>query len=104
MYVLYRQVKLQSNQTASGFTIDNRRILSNAHAVANQSIIRIQKHGDPKKYPGRILHIAHEFDFVIMTVDDDKFWDNVKPLTFNNNIPNLQDEVIVVGYPIGKYK
>ncbi|CAF3655363.1 unnamed protein product [Rotaria sp. Silwood1] len=54
-----------------------------------------------KKYPGRVLHIAHECDLVIMTVDDDKFWDKVEPLTFNNDVPRLEESIIVVGYPIG---
>lgn len=66
-------MKAQVAHTASGFIIKNRCILSNAHAVSNPSIIRIRKHGDSKKYPARILHIAHECDLVIMTVDDDKF-------------------------------
>ncbi|CAF3638957.1 unnamed protein product [Rotaria sp. Silwood1] len=39
------QVKPQVAKTSSGFIIKNRWILSNAHAVANQSIIRIRKHG-----------------------------------------------------------
>ena len=97
-------MKPQSSYIASGFIIENQWILSNAHAVANQCMIRIQKHGDPKKYSARILYIAHECDLVIMTVDDDKFWDNIKPLTFKDNVPSLQEEVIVAGYPIGKNK
>ena len=95
-------MKLQTAGTASGFIIKNRRILSNAHAVSNRSVIRIRKHGDPKKYPGRVLHIAHECDLVIMTVDDDKFWDKLDPLTLSDDIPKLQESVTVVGYPIGK--
>ncbi|CAM4830086.1 unnamed protein product [Rotaria magnacalcarata] len=95
------QVKSQVVATASGFIIKNRWILSNAHAVANQSSIRIRKHGDAKKYSARIVHIAHECDLVIMTVDDDKFWNNLEPLTFSNDMPNLQESLTIVGYPIG---
>ena len=95
-------MKFQCNNTASGFIIKNRWILSNAHAVSNQSLIRIRRHGDPKKYPGRVLHIAHECDLVVMTVDDDKFWDEGDPLTFSDNLPRLQESIIVVGYPNGK--
>ncbi|CAF1493624.1 unnamed protein product [Rotaria sp. Silwood1] len=62
------QVKPQVAKTSSGFIIKNRWILSNAHAVANQSIIRIRKH---------------------------------EPLTFNNDVPRLEESIIVVGYPIG---
>ena len=95
-------MKRQSAGAASGFIIKNRWILSNAHAVFNRSVIRIRKHGDPKKYPGRVLHIAHECDLVILTVDDDKFWDKVDPLALSNDVPKLQESITVVGYPIGK--
>ena len=96
-----RKVNSQDSSTASGFIIKDKWILSNAHAVSNQCIIRIRKHGDPKKYPGRIVHIAHECDLVIMTVDDNTFWEKVHPLTFSNRVPKLQESITVVGYPIG---
>ncbi|CAF1152056.1 unnamed protein product [Rotaria sordida] len=95
------QMKRQVTTTSSGFIIKNRWILSNAHAVSNQSSTRIRKHGDAKKYPARILHIAHECDLVIMTVDDDKFWNKLEPLTFSNDIPRLQESITIVGYPVG---
>ncbi|CAF1046731.1 unnamed protein product, partial [Adineta steineri] len=71
------------------------------HAPVDTVTIRIQKHGDPKKYPGRVLHIAHECDLAILTVDNDQFWNNVEPLTFSDQMPRLQESIIVVGYPIG---
>ncbi|CAF1312009.1 unnamed protein product [Rotaria sordida] len=95
------QMKRQVVKTASGFIIKNRWILSNAHAVTNASCIRIRKHGDAKKYPARILYIAHECDLVIMTVDDNKFWNRLEPLTFSNDIPRLQESITIVGFPIG---
>jgi S1-C subfamily serine protease len=95
-------MKRQVAKTASGFIIQNQWILSNAHAVANASSIRIRKHGDAKKYPARILYIAHECDLVIMTVDDNKFWNKLEPLTFSNDIPRLQESITIVGFPIGK--
>ncbi|CAF3326980.1 unnamed protein product [Rotaria sp. Silwood2] len=95
------QIKRQVAKTSSGFIIKNRWILSNAHAVTNQSSIRIRKHGDAKKYPARILYIAHECDLVIMTVDDNKFWNKLEPLTLSNDVPRLQESITIVGYPIG---
>ncbi|UJR17268.1 hypothetical protein I4U23_004163 [Adineta vaga] len=95
------QMKRQVAHTSSGFIIKNRWILSNAHAVTNASSIRIRKHGDAKKYSARILYMAHECDLVIMTVDDDKFWNGLEPLTFSDTIPRLQESITVVGYPIG---
>ncbi|CAF1129412.1 unnamed protein product [Rotaria sp. Silwood1] len=95
------QMKRQITKTASGFIIKNRWILSNAHVVTNASNIRIRKHGDAKKYPARILHIAHECDLAIMTVDDNIFWNGLEPLTLTNDVPRLQESITVVGFPIG---
>lgn len=98
----FRKVKNQRSSTSSGFIIEGKRILSNAHGASNCSLIHVRKHGDPKKYPGRILHIAHECDLVILTVDDEKFWKNVAPLELSGRVPRLQESITVVGYPIGK--
>ncbi|CAF1338077.1 unnamed protein product [Adineta steineri] len=95
------QVRSQVANFSSGFIIKDRWILSTAHAVSNRSTIRIRKHGDTTKYPGRVLHIAHECDLVILTVDNDQFWNNVEPLTLSDKIPRLQESVTVFGYPVG---
>ncbi|CAF1118870.1 unnamed protein product [Rotaria sp. Silwood1] len=95
------QMKRQVPKASSGFIINNRWILSNAHAVANASSIRIRKHGDAKKYPARILYMAHECDLAIMTVDDNNFWNRLEPLTLSNDIPRLQESITIVGFPIG---
>ena len=96
-------MKRQEAKTSSGFIINNRWILSNAHAITNASSIRIRKHGDAQKYPARILYIAHECDLVIMTVDDDKFWNKLEPLTLSHDVPRLQESITIVGFPIGKW-
>eukprot|EP00775_Hariotina_reticulata_P010689 gene10689-10847_t len=36
----------------------------------------------------------------MLTVEDDEFWDGVEPVVFGS-LPQLQDAVTVVGYPIG---
>eukprot|EP01083_Nonionella_stella_P310036 1100134_1 len=61
----------------------------------------ISKHGDSKKYDADIEHIGHECDLAILTVSNERFWDNLKPLIFEDKTPKLQDIVVVVGYPIG---
>jgi S1-C subfamily serine protease len=94
-------MKRQVAKSSSGFIIKNRWILSNAHAVTDASSIRIRKHGDAKKYPARILYIAHECDLVIMTVDDNHFWNRLEPLTLSNDVPRLQESITIVGFPIG---
>lgn len=90
----------QTKCTASGFAIANRRILTNAHAVAYHTSVQVRKHGVAEKFTARVLAIAHDCDVAILTVDDDRFWSGVTPVTFGP-VPNLHDKVVVVGYPVG---
>eukprot|EP01083_Nonionella_stella_P024400 67376_1 len=95
------QMSSQSHSSSTGFVISNHRILCNAHGVRFAKSIRIRKHGDSKKYDADIEHIGHECDLAILTVSNERFWDNLKPLIFEDKTPKLQDIVVVVGYPIG---
>eukprot|EP01084_Bolivina_argentea_P091407 164558_1 len=95
------QMSSQSHSSSTGFVISNKRIICNAHGVTFAGSIRIRKHGDSKKYDAVIQHIGHECDLAILTVANDKFWKNLKPLQFDYKTPKLQDIVVVVGYPIG---
>jgi len=94
------QMRRQTKTTGSGFIIEDRRIITNAHVVANQNRILIRKHGDAKKYPARLIASGHECDLAVVTVDDEEFWKDVNPLTFGET-PMLQDPLVVVGYPMG---
>jgi hypothetical protein len=53
----------QTKCTATGFVISplgSRRILTNAHAVANQVAIKVRKHGSAQKFNARVLAVGHE--------------------------------------------
>ncbi|CAF1324750.1 unnamed protein product, partial [Didymodactylos carnosus] len=97
------QKKSQVDCTASGFIIKDRLILSNAHATTDATQIRLRKHGESTKYLARIVHIGHECDLVLLTVDDEEFWTTktMKPFEFGKKIPALQETLIIVGYPTG---
>ncbi len=65
----------QSKSTASGFIVgalSERRILTNAHAVANQMQVMLRKHGNARKFPARVLAVGHECDIALLTVDADE--------------------------------
>mmetsp|Transcript_7857 Transcript_7857/g.12575 ORF Transcript_7857/g.12575 Transcript_7857/m.12575 type:complete len:241 (-) Transcript_7857:2063-2785(-) len=94
------QMKRQQKSTSSGFVISGKRILTNAHSVANQTSVMVRKHGSADKYVAKVLAVGHECDLAMLTVEDPLFWETVIPLEFGG-IPNLQDAVIVVGYPTG---
>jgi hypothetical protein len=53
----------QTKCTATGFVIAPlglHRILTNAHAVANQVAVKVRKHGSAQKFNARVLAVGHE--------------------------------------------
>ena len=47
-------VKMQREAFGSGFCISNKRILTNAHVVANATSVMIRTHSSDKKYPAKV--------------------------------------------------
>jgi S1-C subfamily serine protease len=84
----------------AGFVIEGKRIMTNAHVVSNATFITVVKEGDPKPWPARVLHVAHDCDLALLAVYDEKFFEGTKPLEFGG-IPALESEVSAYGYPIG---
>lgn len=98
----------QSTSTSSGFVIEIsteggekiRRVMTNAHSVDYGSIIQVQRRGQSEKYQARIEAQANECDLALLEVEDESFWEGLEPLDFGD-LPMLQDEVEVLGYPTG---
>lgn len=85
----------------SGLIIGKKRILTNAHVVSDARFIEIQREGDPKKYQAIVQFAGHDCDLAVLTVPDESFFDNTRPLSMGTTLPRLNDEVIVLGYPMG---
>jgi S1-C subfamily serine protease len=86
--------------TGAGFVVSGNRIMTNAHVVSNGRFLTVSKEGDPKPYPARILHVAHDCDLALLTVDNPEFFKNTTALEFGD-IPAIESTVSVYGYPIG---
>lgn len=99
-YFLPWQNKPQREITGSGFVIHGRRILTNAHVVADHTFVLVRKHGSPSKHRAEVLAIGHECDLALLTVESEEFWEGMNFLEFGK-IPYLQEAVAVVGYPQG---
>lgn len=99
-YVLPWQNKAQRETMGSGFVIDGRRIITNAHVVADQTFVLVRKHGSPNKYRAQVDAIGHECDLAILLVQSEEFWEGITSLQLGG-IPFLQQAVAVVGYPQG---
>ncbi len=89
-----------SGGSGTGFLIGKNRFLTNAHVVSNATRILIRTTNDPEPHPARIVHIAHDCDLALIEAEDGKHFDKLSPLDFGG-IPQLNTEVIVLGYPIG---
>ena len=84
----------------SGVVIENGRILTCAHCVADASYIRVRKHNEDALYHGVVLFVDHGADLALLGVEDPAFMADITPLEIGNT-PHMQDEVLAVGYPIG---
>ncbi|EFJ16952.1 hypothetical protein SELMODRAFT_154815 [Selaginella moellendorffii] len=94
------QRKRQFSTSSSGFVIEGKRLLTNAHSVEHHTQVKIKKRGSDTKYLANVLAIGTECDIAMLSVNDEEFWEGITPVTFGS-LPRLQDAVTVVGYPIG---
>ncbi|CAH8341834.1 unnamed protein product [Eruca vesicaria subsp. sativa] len=94
------QISMQNECSGSGFLISGKKIITNAHVVANHTSVKVKKHGSATKYKAKVRMIGHECDLAILEVDSDEFWDGMNFLELGD-VPKLQEEVHLVGYPCG---
>ncbi|KAJ9540212.1 hypothetical protein OSB04_026718 [Centaurea solstitialis] len=99
-YLLPWQNKSQRESMGSGFVIYGKRIVTNAHVVADHTFVLVRKHGSPTKYRAEVKAVGHECDLAILVVESDEFWEGMKFLELGD-IPFMQEAVAVVGYPQG---
>ena len=100
-YSLPWQMRHQMSSTSSGFVIEGRRILTNAHCVDNFAVVKVKKRASAKKYVAEVIAIGRECDLALLTVHDSEFWEALQPISLANALPPLQDVVTVVGFPVG---
>ena len=94
------QRQRQEFSTSTGFVLDGGLIVTNAHAVEYGSLIQVKAGESEKKFVASAVAVGHECDLAILDVADSKFWEVVEPLTLGK-IPELLEDVSVVGYPVG---
>lgn len=89
-----------SQSTGSGALISGRRILTNAHVVADASYVQVQRHNDPQRYVAEVLFVSHASDLALLTVSDKAFFEGMEPLELGE-LPEPHTEVNVFGFPVG---
>ena len=86
--------------TGSGFLIGENLFLTNAHVVSNQRRVLITKRGSAKKHPANVVHVAHDCDLALLSLEDPSAFQGLTPLDFGG-VPALESQVRAIGYPVG---
>jgi S1-C subfamily serine protease len=89
-----------SSGVGAGFVVDGKRIMTNAHVVSNARFLTVSKEGDPNPYLAKVLHIAHDCDLALLSVENPSFFKGTAPLEFGG-IPEIESIVSAYGYPVG---
>ncbi|MEA3418451.1 MAG: trypsin-like peptidase domain-containing protein [Campylobacterota bacterium] len=86
--------------SGSGAIISGNRILTNAHVVANETFIEVQRYGERKRYLAKVLNVSHQADMALLEVGDKSFFKGIKPLELGK-LPRIEQKVVVYGFPMG---
>ncbi len=86
--------------TGSGAIIDGGYILTNAHVVANEAFMEVQRYGERKRYIATVYAVSHQADLALLKVKDKAFFKGVTPLKFGK-LPEVEQQIVVYGYPMG---
>ena len=86
--------------SGSGCIIKDRRILTNAHVISDQTLIQVRLHGQSRKYEAKVVAVSHEADLALLTVADKEFFKGIPALKFGS-LPEIQQEAVVYGFPEG---
>lgn len=89
-----------SSGVGAGFVVTGKRIMTNAHVVSNARFLTVFKEGDPNPYIAKVLHIAHDCDLALLSIDNPEFFKDTLPLDLGG-IPEIESVVSAYGYPVG---
>jgi len=84
----------------SGVIIEGRRILTNAHVVESAVGIEVKRADGSERFPAKVVFISHDADLALVEVENPRFFENAPAIPIGD-MPKLQQEVVVYGFPIG---
>ncbi len=87
--------------TGSGVVIAGKRILTNAHMVNQASQIFVQFDKSSEKQPATAVAIAPGIDLAILKLENEALFNEHPPLVMSAKLPDVQQAVLVYGYPEG---
>lgn len=86
--------------TGTGFLIGKNKFLTNAHVVSDARRILITMHGSSRKHTAKVLFVAHDCDLALLEVEDFEPFSSLPYLPIGD-VPALESQVRVIGYPVG---
>lgn len=89
--------------SGSAFYIGDRMLMTNAHVISDAKNLEVKRADRVKRYEARVLFAGHDCDLAVITVDDDEFWEGMKPLEIATR-PAMRSKVMTIGYPTGGQK
>lgn len=87
--------------SGSGVMISGGRLLTNAHVVKNASQIEVQPSGSSAKHSAHVIAVAPSIDLAVLEFDDASIADAIPPVEIEPALPELRQDVTVLGYPMG---
>jgi S1-C subfamily serine protease len=90
-----------SDSTGSGVVIEGNRILTNAHVVHYASKVEVRAKEGGDKISAKVIAIASGIDLAVLELEDNTFFANRTPPTRASLLPEVKDEVLAYGYPVG---
>ena len=94
------QTLISEESSGSGVVIAGNRILTNAHNVADGTLVAVRKKSNDTLFPAKVLFVDHECDLALLTVNDPKFFADITPMELAET-PPPQSLVVAAGFPIG---
>jgi len=79
-----------------GTIISGKRILTTAHLVNKANYIEIQKFGQTKRYVAKVEQVGFDLDLALLTVEDDDFFTDTKPVEYGD-LPNPGAKLVIQG-------
>ena len=99
-FVMPWQNRMNDDGSGSGVVIAGNRILTNAHNVADATLVAVRKKSNDTLFPAKVLFVNHECDLALLTVEDPKFFADITPMELAET-PPPQSMVVAAGFPIG---
>jgi S1-C subfamily serine protease len=90
-----------SESTGSGVVIEGNRILTNAHVVNYASKVEVRAKEGGDRIMAKVVAIARGIDLAVLELEDNSFFANRPPPARASMLPDVKDEVLAYGYPIG---